>query len=473
MIPYIDSANWLFLLYFVGLHGTYLMLTVSSMMYLPKFLREHSTEDLSPLHADFEPPVTIIVPAYNEQSTIASSVRALMQLEYPEYEIVVINDGSTDETMQTLIDEFALQPFPEVHRVQVETQTVRTIYRSTRFPDLRIIDKDNGGKADSINCGINASYYPLFCCVDADSVLERNSLKKVVRPFIEDPETVASGGVVRILNGCTVKDGFIAKVGLSKNILAMFQVIEYLRAFMFGRLGWTPLNALLIISGAFGVFKKQVVIEAGGYRTDCIGEDMELVVRLHRLLIEKSTPYKIHFVPDPVCWTEAPEKLSILRKQRVRWQIGLAESLMSNISLLFHRRGKAVSWLAFPFFLLFECFGPLLEVTGFIIVAYAFYIGLVPNEFFLIFILLAVGLGMLVSVISLSLEEVSFRTSNSAGELFMLFVIAIIENLGYRQLNAIWRLTGIINWTFKSDHKWGDMEREASWSDTEEENALK
>ena len=465
---YMDFVNWFFLFYFVGLHSVYLMLTVSSMLYLPKFLREHSTEDLSPLHADFEPPVTIIVPAYNEAATIASSVSALMQLEYPEYEIIVINDGSTDNTLDVLIDKFSLHPFPEVYHIKIETKPVTTIYRSTKFSNIRVIDKTNGGKADSINTGINASYYPLYCCVDADSVLERNSLKKVVRPFVEDPETVASGGVVRILNGCSVKDGFISKVGLSKNILALFQVVEYLRAFMFGRLGWTPLNALLIISGAFGVFKKETVIAVGGYKTNCIGEDMELVVRLHRTLIEQGRPYKIHFVPDPVCWTEAPENLSVLKNQRVRWQIGLAESLMANKSLLFNRKGGAVSWLAFPFFLLFECFGPILEVFGFLIIAYSFYSGLIPNEFFLIFMMLAVGLGMLISVISLSLEEVSFRSSNNAAELFLLFIIAIVENLGYRQLNALWRVTGIIKWLTKSDNKWGDMTREASWNDSME-----
>jgi len=465
MPVFMDYINWVFLFYFIGLHGVYLMLTVSSMFYLPRFMREHSTEDLSPLHADFEPPVTIIVPAYNESATIASSVRALLQLEYPEYEIVIVNDGSTDDTLQVLIDAFSLKPFPEVYRKQIETKPVRKIYRSTRFSNIRVIDKHNGGKADSINTGINASYFPLFCCVDADSVLERDSLKRVVRPFIEQPETVASGGVVRVLNGCTVDNGFISKVGLPTNILALFQVVEYLRAFMFGRLGWSPMNALLIISGAFGVFRKETVISVGGYLTHSIGEDMELVVRMHRALIKKKTPYKIQFVPDPVCWTEAPEKLSVLRRQRIRWQIGLAESLTMNMPLLFNRNGGIVSWVAFPFFLLFECFGPILEVAGFIIVSYAFYIGLVPNEFFVTFLLLAVGLGILVSVISLSLEEVSFRTSNNAFELFLLFLVAIVENLGYRQLNAIWRLSGIMQWLFQSERKWGEMTREAGWNE--------
>ena len=465
MPVFMDYINWIFLFYFIGLHGVYLMLTVSSMFYLPRFMREHSTEDLSPLHADFEPPVTIIVPAYNESATIASSVRALLQLEYPEYEIVIVNDGSTDDTLQVLIDAFSLKPFPEVYRKQIETNPVRKIYRSTRFSNIRVIDKHNGGKADSINTGINASYFPLFCCVDADSVLERDSLKRVVRPFIEQPETVASGGVVRVLNGCSVDNGFISKVGLPTNILALFQVVEYLRAFMFGRLGWSPMNALLIISGAFGVFRKETVISVGGYLTHSIGEDMELVVRMHRALIKKKTPYKIQFVPDPVCWTEAPEKLSVLRRQRIRWQIGLAESLTMNMPLLFNRNGGIVSWVAFPFFLLFECFGPILEVAGFIIVSYAFYIGLVPNEFFVTFLLLAVGLGILVSVISLSLEEVSFRTSNNAFELFLLFLVAIVENLGYRQLNAIWRLSGIMQWLFQSERKWGEMTREAGWNE--------
>lgn len=468
MLEYITGLDWLFLFYFVGLHGMYLLLTISSMLYLPRFMSEHSMVDLAPLHADFEPPVTLIVPAYNEAETIASSIRSLMQLEYPVFEIIVINDGSKDKTLDVLIEEFSLQPFPEVYRRQLETREVRKIYRSTKFPGLRVIDKDNGGKADSINTGINASYYPLYCCIDADSILERDSLKKVVRPFIEYPETVASGGVVRVLNGCSVKDGFITEVGLPKNILALFQIVEYMRAFMFGRLGWTPMNALLIISGAFGVFRKETVIAAGGYRTDCIGEDMELVVRLHRTLIDAGKPYKIHFIPDPVCWTEAPEKVSVLQKQRVRWQIGLAESLSMNMPLLFKRNGGFVSWLAFPFFLLFECFGPLLEVTGFFFVSYAFYIGLVPNEFFVIFMLLAIGLGMLVSVISLSLEEISFRSSNTALELLLLFCISIIENLGYRQLNAFWRVKGLFNWLSKTEHSWGEMSRSASWRKQEQ-----
>lgn len=457
-------VDWVILFYFVGLHGAYLLLMVSSMLYLPKFMREQSTIHLAPLLEDLEPPVTVIVPAYNEGATITSSVRALMQLIYHEYEIIVVNDGSSDETLQVLIDEFSLQPFPEAYRKQLFTQDVRAIYRSTKHANLRVVDKCNGGKADSINAGINASYFPLFCCVDADSILERNSLKKVVRPFIDYPETVASGGVVRILNGCTVDEGFVSKIGLSKNLLVLFQSIEYLRAFMFGRLGWTPINALLIISGAFGVFKKNIVIDAGGYKTGCIGEDMELVVRLHRTLVEKGVPYKIHFVPDPVCWTEAPENISILKRQRVRWQIGLAESLMSNLSLLFHRRGKAVSWLAFPFFLIFECFGPLLEVLGFIIILCSFYLGLIPNEFFFIFLLLAVSLGMMVSVASLSIEEVSSRTSNSATELFLLFLVAIVENLGYRQLNSVWRVMGMYNWLVKSDNSWGVMTRKANWT---------
>lgn len=464
MLQHLIYIDWLMLFYFVGLHGTYFMLMISSMLYLPGFMREKSTLHLAPLQADFEPPVTIIVPAYNEAATISASIRALLQLEYPEYEIVVINDGSTDNTLEVLIDEFYLKPFPEVYRIQLDTKPVNTIYRSTKFSNIRVIDKLNGGKADSINTGINASYYPLFCCVDADSLLERSSLKKVIRPFIEYPETVASGGMVRILNGCTITNGFISKVGLSKNILALFQTVEYLRAFMFGRLGWTSMNALLIISGAFGIFRKETVISAGGYRTDCIGEDMELVVRLHRTLIEKGVPYKIHFVPDTVCWTEAPESISVLRRQRIRWQIGLTESLMTNLPLLFNRKGGCVSWLAFPFFLIFECFGPILEVFGFILVSYMYYLGLVPNEFFFIFLLLAIGLGMLVSVFSLLIEEASTRTSNSAPELLLLFFIAIIENLGYRQLNSIWRISGMIDWFVKSDHTWGEMTRKADWN---------
>jgi len=463
MNDWILGLQWFFLLYFIGINSGYLMLNLLSLGSLKRYVEAHSLDDLPRGISGFELPVSILVPAYNEEATIGGSVRSMLQLNYPDYEVVVINDGSKDGTMEALRREFALVPFPEAGWQRLQTKPVRAMYRSTRYPSLRVVDKENGGKADALNAGINASRFPLFCGVDADSVLERDSLKRVVEPFLEDPRTIASGGTVRIANGCRVESGFLTSVGLPRNLLALLQIVEYLRAFLFGRLGWSPLNAVLIISGAFGIFRKDVVVEAGGYRHDTVGEDMELVVRLHRLYRTRRIPYRIVFVPDPICWTEVPESLKVLKNQRVRWQRGLSESLTMNIGLLFHPRGGAAGWLAFPFMAIFEWLGPLIEVAGYIFMIAAYLLGLVSSEAFLTFMLIAFGFGMVLSVSSLLLEELSFHIYPKPHQLAVLLLVVIIENFGYRQLNSAWRLWGLLLWMFRSKARWGEMKRSASW----------
>ena len=335
----IEFITWFVLCYFILLNGGYLVLNMLSLRTLHRKGQEEMLDDLPRVYSGLEPPVSILVPAYNEEATIAASVRSMLQLTYSEYEVLVVNDGSKDNTLDVLKREFGLLPFPEAYRRRIPTKDIRQIYRSMRFPNLRVIDKDNGGKADSLNAGINASRYPLVCGVDADSILQRDSLEKVTEPFLRDPTVVATGGTIRVANGCEVTGGFLTKVGLPRNVWALFQVVEYLRAFLFGRLGWSSVNGMLIISGAFGVFRKDTVIMAGGYRPDTIGEDMELIVRMHRLLRAKRQPYRVEFVPDPVCWTEAPEDYRTLKNQRIRWQRGLAESLSANWGLMFSKNG--------------------------------------------------------------------------------------------------------------------------------------
>ncbi len=460
---WIAGLQWFFMLYFVGINSGYLMLNLLSLGGLKRYIESHSLDDLPRGISGFEPPVSVLVPAYNEEATIAGSVRSMLQLNYPDYEVIVINDGSKDGTMDALRREFSLLPFPEAYWQRLPVQPVRCIYRSATHPSLRVIDKENGGKADALNAGINASRYPLFCGVDADSVLERDSLKRVVEPFLEDPRTIGAGGTVRIANGCKVDNGFLASVGLPRNPLALLQIVEYLRAFLFGRMGWSPLNAVLIISGAFGLFRKDVVVAAGGYRRDTVGEDMELVVRLHRLHRTRRIPYRIVFVPDPVCWTEAPESLRVLKNQRVRWQRGLSESLTINIGLLFHRRGGAAGWLAFPFMVIFEWLGPLLEVTGYAFMIAAFLFGLVSGEAFLTFMLVAFGFGLVLSVSSLLLEEMSFHIYPKPGQVVPVVLMVVVENFSYRQLNSLWRLWGLLLWMARSKARWGEMTRSASW----------
>lgn len=452
-------AEWFFLLYFLGLNGGYLLLVFLASFSLTDYLETRDFNNLPHVYTELELPVTVLVPAYNEAVSIVGSVRSLLQLRYSEFEVLVINDGSTDDTLVQLIEAFALQEFSEAYRSRLDTRPVRAIYRSALHGNLRVIDKENGGKADALNAGINGARYPLFCSVDADSMIQPDSLRLLVQPFLTDPYTVACGGTVRLANGCTMSGGVLQRAGLPANLLALFQIVEYLRAFLFGRLGWASMNALLVISGAFGLFRKETVVNIGGYRTDTVGEDMELVVRLHRRMREARKRYRITFLPDPVCWTEAPEDLATLKTQRVRWQRGLGESLLMNRPLLFHRSGGLVGWFAFPFFVFFEWWGPFFEVAGYLFVIWAYWQGLLNFEALLLFFSVAVGLGMLLSVCSLFLEERSFHIYTRFHQLLALLGASVLENCGFRQLITLFRLYGLCRGVLGVKSRWGRMRR--------------
>ncbi|MBD3671790.1 MAG: glycosyltransferase family 2 protein [Gammaproteobacteria bacterium] len=459
MSEFIKLFEWTFLIYFILLNTGYIGLNLVAVLQIKRYINLLSSHSLPKSLAEMAPPVSIIVPAYNEEPTIISSIHAMLQLDYDEFELVVVNDGSRDDTLEVMIRQFDLHAFPEAVRRRLETEAIKTVYVSRKYPNLRVVDKVNGGKADALNAGINVCRYPLFCVVDADSILQQDSLRQVVQPFIEDPLTVAAGGTIRISNGCTVERGFLSHVDLSRKPLVLLQIAEYLRAFLFGRMGWAPLNALLIISGAFGVFKKEAVILAGGYRRDTVGEDMELVVRLHRVLRTEGKPYRITFVPDPICWTEAPEDLKGLKSQRIRWQRGLAESLSANWSLLFNPRGGAVGWIAFPYMVIFELLGPFLEVAGYLFFISGAVFGFIDEEAAIIFFVAAIGFGLLLSATALLLEEISFHIYPRFRHTLFLILAATLENFGYRQLNSLWRLQGMIRWMLGHKSSWGEIRR--------------
>jgi cellulose synthase/poly-beta-1,6-N-acetylglucosamine synthase-like glycosyltransferase len=456
------GVQWLFLGYFVVLNVIYISLAFIALYGLRRYMRGATAAER--VYSHLQMPVSMIVPAYNEAATIATSVRALLQLRYQHFEVIVVNDGSKDDTLAVLRREFRLQPFPEAYRVQIRTEPVRGIYRSLTHPNLRVIDKENGGgKADAINAGINSARHPIIYAGDADSVLDPHSLEHVVRPFLEDPHTVACGGTVRIINGCTVRGGVIEKVGLPRNPLALVQVVEYLRAFLGGRLGWSAVNGLLIVSGAFGVFHRDTVLAAGGFRADVIGEDMELIVRLHRTLAARGERYRVFFVPDPVCWTDAPEDLGTLARQRKRWHRGLAESLTVNRRLCFARGSGAAGWLAYPYFVVFELLSPVVEIGGLLVMAVAFAYGMMNGTGFLAFVAAAFALGVMLSATAILLEELSFHTYPKVRHVLVLFVMSILENFGYRQIISIWRLQALIGWMLGRPIHWGAMKRKAGW----------
>lgn len=454
-----------FLAYFLAINLHYLALNlIASVTARRLYLAARFSPPVA-VAGELHPPVSVLVPAYNEEETIVASVQSILQLRYPDFEVIVIDDGSRDATRDRLIETFDLRQAPATRDPQLPTAPIRAVYRSPRHPNLVLVEKENGGKADALNAGINQARMPLFCAVDADSVLQHDSLARITRPFLDDPRTIAVGGDVRLANGCRVSGGFLESVGLPAKLLPRIQIVEYLRAFLFARLGWSPMNALLIVSGAFGLFRTAVVVEAGGYRTSTIGEDMDLVVRLHRHCRQLRRPYRITFVPDPVCWTEAPEDLRTLRHQRRRWQQGLMESLWTNRRLLFHPRGGAAGWLAFPAALLFEGLGPLLEIAGYLGLVVCWLAGAISGTMFAAFFFAAVGLGLLLSVGALLLEEVAFHRFPRPRDLGSLLAAAVLENIGYRQLTTLWQLEGLGRWLLGRPREWGDMKRRADWKD--------
>lgn len=455
----LNGFNYLVLVYFLSLNFFYLLTTILAFFALRTYARRMEAVDLQSLIAKAGvPPVTLFAPAYNEEATCVESIRALLVLNYPEYEVLVINDGSKDSTMEQLTKAFDLKPAPRYKVAEIATAAVRGVYRSEYQPNLWVIDKENGGKADALNVGINYCRTPLFCAMDADSILERDALIRIVRPFLEDARTVAAGGIIRIVNDCTLQRGTITNIRLPKNIWAKFQVLEYLRAFLSGRMGWSALRATLIISGAFGMFKRSAVVAVGGYAHDTVGEDMELVVKLHRYHLERKIPYTITYVPDPVAWTECPESTKILGRQRDRWQRGLFEVLSRHRVMLFNPKYGRIGMFAFPYFYFLEMLGPAIEMPGYVTFLIALIWGSISYSYMAAFFVVAFVFGMVLSLFSVALEELTFRRYPRTRDLFQLFFLAIIENFGYRQLTIYWRMHGFIS-ALRKVQGWGAMER--------------
>jgi cellulose synthase/poly-beta-1,6-N-acetylglucosamine synthase-like glycosyltransferase len=409
----------------------------------------------------FTPPASILLPAYNEEAGVVQSVHSLLDLHYPELEVIVINDGSTDATLAELDREFDLVPVRLVLRDAIPFAPVKATYVARADSRLIVVDKENGGKADALNCGLEAASYPYVCAVDADALIEEDALLRVALPMLEEPErVVATGGIVRIVNGCRVDSGRVTEVRLPRGRLATLQVIEYFRAFLVGRTAWSRLRGLLIISGAFGWFKRSTVEAAGGYWTDTVGEDGELVVRLHKQMLDGKVPYGIEFVPDPVCWTEAPEDLGTLASQRRRWQRGLAEMLWRHRRMMGNPRYGFIGVLVLPYFLVFELIGPLLiEFPAYLVFPVALALGLVPVGLFLAFIGVAILYGFVLSISALALEEFSFRRHTRGAEVVRMLGYVALDNLGYRQLQSLLRAVGTMDYLLGRSPKWGEMKR--------------
>jgi cellulose synthase/poly-beta-1,6-N-acetylglucosamine synthase-like glycosyltransferase len=420
---------------------------------------EGSVERDSLFKARLMPPISILAPAHNEELSIVQSTRSMLQLEYPEHEVIVVNDGSDDRTLQALIEEFHLYKSARQPLHNLVTAGVNAVYESQNLK-LLVIDKENAGKSDSLNAAINYANTPLIAAVDADSLLESNSLLLVVRPFLEDESMIAVGGIIRVVNGCKVENGAVTQVGAPRTLLTKFQAVEYLRAFLGGRVALSYMNSLLLISGAFGLFRRDRVIEAGGFELGSLAEDLELVIRLHRINREKKREYKIAFVPTPVCWTEVPDSWKNLQVQRGRWQRGGVESMWKHRGMLFNPKYGIVGCFGMPYLLLLEILGPCVEITGFVITILGLLVGFISVTSALLFFIGSVLFGTMISISAVLLEEFTTRRYAHPLDLASLIVAAFFENFGYRQTNALWRFQGIFD-ALRSKKKrfWGRMTR--------------
>ena len=463
---FVIDFNYYLAFYSLAISSIYIgLLILSYFAVKQQFLRWKIKKESLLFKKRMLPSVSIIAPAFNEGKTIIESANSLLNLKYPDYELIIVNDGSKDSTLDVLIKYFDLIRVDYIFEYKLNTKLIRGIYINRSMPKLIVIDKVNGGKADSLNAGINISTKEYFCGIDADSLLEDDSLLKLASLNLDQGlETPAIGGNIFPINGCTVERGQIKNIQIPKNNVARLQTIEYIRAFMTGRLGWASINSLLIISGAFGLFRKERIVSTGGYLTssgkyakDTVGEDMELVVRICRLMKELKQKFRICYAFNANCWTEVPEDLKSLKKQRYRWHRGLIDILTFHKKMIFNPQYGKTGMLAMPYFLIFEMIGPMIEVQGYLMVVIALIFGLLNTEIALLLFISNILMGVLISVSSLFIAEKDIKYFKLK-DILILIGYSIIENFGPRQLFSFWRVGGYLSILGKN-RGWDKLER--------------
>jgi len=451
--------QWAVLAYFLAVNGFLVVVLVASGLEMRSHLLESWYESrLRLLSSAAAPTITLLAPAYNEALTVSESLRSLLTLRYPKLEVVVINDGSTDETLAVLRRDFDLVAVHPIFRRSVDSQPIRHIYRSTTSAGLVVVDKVNGGKADALNAGVNVASGELVCAIDADTIIQSDALLRMVRPFLNRDDVVAAGGTIRVVNGSRVSGGRVVEARAPRGALPALQAVEYLRAFLTGRLGWNRLGGNLIISGAFGLFRRDAMLAAGGYEHDTVGEDMELVARLRRRAYEQGGPGRVEFIPDPVAWTEVPDSLRVLGRQRDRWHRGLADVMWRHRRVLGRPKYGSLGMVAYPYFLFVELLAPVIEALGLVGLAAGLALGAVNWSFAALFFAVAYGLGIVISVFTIALEEWSHRAYGGLRDRLRLTAWSLAEGAGYRQLTTVWRLRGLMRYA-RRNKEWGVMTR--------------
>lgn len=458
---FVDYLNAFFLYYMFIYAIVFFISTIFAILNLNEDKRNKMyLNELSLKSTDNYVPVSILVPAYNEEETICDCVESLSYVDYPEYEIIVIDDGSNDDTSNKLINKFELKKVPRPIRRLVKCKNEQFIYEGYIKDGIKLtlVKKENGGKADALNMGINVSKYPLFISLDADSILQRDSISNIVMPFMEDDTTIAVGGSIKVANQVVLEKGKVIKVMPPKKILTIFQTIEYYRVFLTTRVWFNSFNGNLIISGAFGLFKKNAVLNVGGYDTDTVGEDMDLVVKLHSFYRKNKIKYKIKYEYKAICWSQVPEKLKDLKGQRRRWHIGLITSLNSHRYIFLNPKYGLVGIFSFLYFVVYEMFSCIIDVFGLIIILISYFSGLLNLKFLITFLFIYIFYSVIISLTAIILENYMFKYILKLSTLLKLMLFAFLESFGYRQLCSWYRITGFIGYR-KRKYQWNKISR--------------
>lgn len=458
---FVDYLNAFFLYYMFIYAIVFFISTIFAILNLNEDKRNKMyLNELSLKSTDNYVPVSILVPAYNEEETICDCVESLSYVDYPEYEIIVIDDGSNDYTSNKLINKFELKKVPRPIRRLVKCKNEQFIYEGYIKDGIKLtlVKKENGGKADALNMGINVSKYPLFISLDADSILQRDSISNIVMPFMEDDTTIAVGGSIKVANQVVLDKGKVIKVMPPKKILTIFQTIEYYRVFLTTRVWFNSFNGNLIISGAFGLFKKNAVLNVGGYDIDTVGEDMDLVVKLHSFYRKNKIKYKIKYEYKAICWSQVPEKLKDLKGQRRRWHIGLITSLNSHRYIFLNPKYGLVGIFSFLYFVVYEMFSCIIDVFGLIIILISYFSGLLNLKFLITFLFIYIFYSVIISLTAIILENYMFKYILKLSTLLKLMLFAFLESFGYRQLCSWYRITGFIGYR-KRKHQWNKISR--------------
>jgi cellulose synthase/poly-beta-1,6-N-acetylglucosamine synthase-like glycosyltransferase len=455
-----------FLVYALALLLIYIGTAVFSALQLNFYLSKNKNVDYhSMLGFERLPSVSIIAPAYNEEKSIVENIRCLLSVYYPKLELIIVNDGSTDSTLQQIIDHYDLVKVDMAFGERIKTAKVHAVYKSLNnaYSNLVVVDKDNGRKADAMNAGINVAKNDLFLATDADCIIEPDAILRMVKPFLEEENeevVIASGGVIRIANSCEVEDGRIVKVNFPKNFWARFQVLEYFRAFILGRMAWSKINGLLIISGAFGLFDRERVLKIGGYDSSSIGEDLELTLRLRKYMhdVEKRK-YRVAFIPDPLCWTEVPGTYSSFAAQRNRWTRGSIDTILHHKKMLLNKKYGIIGLLSFPYWVLFEWFGPIIQVLGLVYFSVLLFLGLVSTKVFFYLLALILAFSVMYSIFSVFFEAFTYDKYKGKKYLGQILLFSVLEMFIFQPINALSALKGNFAYFIQRKKGWGVMTR--------------